>query len=100
MKRIGLVLLGCSAVCLIIGAILFPSQKRLIIDVNGITTAVTWFVLSYMFGQAGLLVFISGLHSERLTALDKKISSLLPPPVDDDVRLSPGEVMKHDPVDV
>ncbi|HHT80027.1 MAG: hypothetical protein VB088_11985 [Sphaerochaeta sp.] len=78
MKKIGLVLLACSIVCLIVGAILFPTQKKLIVDINGIATAVSWLVIGYIFGQAGLLVFIAGLLNEKLSKIESKIYGLLP----------------------
>lgn len=77
MKRIGLILLACSVVCLIVGAIMFPTQKKLIVDVNGIATAVVWFVIGYIFGQAGLLVFIAGLLNEKLVKIETKIEEPL-----------------------
>ena len=78
MKRIGLILLGCSAVCLIVGAILFPTKKTLIVDVNAIATAVIWFVLGYIFGQAGLIVFIAGLLHMRIEKVERMVTMLLP----------------------
>lgn len=77
MRRIGLILMACSVICLIVGVILFPTQKRLIIDVNAIANAVVWFVLGYLFGQAGLLVFIAGLNSEQLKGIELKIDSMV-----------------------
>ena len=81
MKRIGLVLLACSVVCLIVGVILFPTQRRLIVNVNAIANAIVWFVLGYLFGQAGLLVFIAGLNSEQLKGIELKIDNLAQVPV-------------------
>ena len=78
MKRTGLILLGCSVVCLIVGAILFPTKKTLLVDVNAIATAVVWFVLGYIFDQAGLLVFIAGMLNEKLTKIEGHVTELLP----------------------
>ena len=78
MKRIGLILLGCSVVCLIVGAILFPTKKTLIVDVNAIASSVVWFVLGYIFGQAGLIVFIAGLLNIRIEKVERMVTMLLP----------------------
>ena len=88
MKRIGLILLACCVVCLIVGVILFPTKKRLIVDVSGIATAAVWFVLGYIFGQAGLLFFVVGMNNEQLKTIEQHMRSLF---------LEEGKVQKLSP---
>lgn len=76
MKKIGFGLLACSAVCLIIGVILLPMGKHLFIDFDGIAVAVVWLVLGYVFGQAGLFIFISSLIREKIEELKLKLDML------------------------
>lgn len=76
LKKIGLGLLGVCVACLAIGLILFPTQKRLLIDIDSMTKAIPWLVVGYLFGQAGLLVFMTGLTQESLADIRRSLEAL------------------------
>lgn len=76
LKKIGLGLLGACVACLAIGLILFPTQKRLLIDIDSMAKAIPWLVLGYLFGQAGLLVFMTGLTQESLADIRRSLEAL------------------------
>ena len=66
MKKIGLGLLALCIICLIIGVILLPKEKMLIVDFEGIINSVVWLLAGYVTGQAGLLLLVAGMNYEHL----------------------------------
>ncbi|MDD3942166.1 MAG: hypothetical protein WCY74_06635 [Sphaerochaetaceae bacterium] len=71
MKRIGLGLLVLCIICLMIGVILLPKEKKLIVDVQGIINSVVWLLSGYVIGQAGLLLFVAGMNREHLLHIER-----------------------------
>ncbi|MFA6764467.1 MAG: hypothetical protein WCR75_07435 [Sphaerochaetaceae bacterium] len=65
MKKIGLGLLALCIICLIIGVILLPKEKKLIVDFEGIINSVVWLLAGYVTGQAGLLLLVAGMNYEH-----------------------------------
>lgn len=80
MKKVGFWLLVCCVICLIIGIILLPKKKLLVVDVEGIVRAVVWLVAGYIAGQAGLLLFVSGMNRERVCYIETLLDERLPKP--------------------
>lgn len=95
MKRIGVILLVCCVICLLIGIILFPTQKKLIADMRGIVKAVAWMATGYVLGQAGLLLLVAGMNRERFHHLEQLLDERLPEPPKP-VR-NPAEIPPCDP---
>lgn len=92
MRRIGIALLACCIVCLLVGIILLPKQKLLLVDMKGIVKSAVWFVTGYIAGQAGLILLVGGMNREQVRKLEQLLDERLPvppPPVRDPADIPP-----------